>query len=647
MIPTSQQEKMRRNLPMKFSNMRQNSPDHDFKPFFDEYFYPHSRNVCPKHASMHRPQEYGDLNFAQATPFQNELSESTGLQNFGHGRAFVPGIPGFSSSEFSSLDMAKLQLQYLMMINSQASNGLDSMISPPSTISSPLNTSHPFNTIAQSLTNGNYAEHCDAPEPNYSPSPTDDFKGLGSNFNFNVSSRINSANGYYKNDGYERGAMYTAEDVHVVVKNHRDGNKQRVVSNKVFVGGISHSMNRETINTFFGKFGTVFVDWPVKQKCNARGKPVPMTSYSYLFLVYSEEQSVIKLMKECQQSGNDFFVVVPGCQEAIQIRPWFIKNAFYISNKARNSPCINIHRTVFVGGLPRIVTAEEIAQIFSEFGKVLLVTIDIDQDYAYPKGAARVTFERDSSFSRALERKYLKFKNIDSSKTLIEIKPYVMEDVGCDQCGGLWFNPFLDVYDQLKSCKSKQNQQDDTSINSCASKKKTVDSESQFLDPEDLFSKIDAGYQRSLNSSKNSTSQDVLHDFGSENEVETGARKFLAMTKSFGLDQEQTVNVLGKEYNIGPSLWYQFLPLPSFECGNESVQMSPEQKIESFLRMKRTNVYSNKSSYCKERPCRQYYCPSCSNKHHSGPDQHILLPAGKPERRPRKDKNMYLVSLSN
>ncbi|PIC55773.1 hypothetical protein B9Z55_000907 [Caenorhabditis nigoni] len=618
MIPTSQQEKMRRNLPMKFSNMRQNSPDQDFNPFFDEYFYPHLRNVCPKH---------GELDYAQATPFQNE---PTGL--LGQGRAFVPGIPGFSSSEFSSLDMAKLQLQYLMMINSQARNG---MMSPPSTISSPLNTPHPF--VAQSLT--------DAPEPNYSPAPTDDFEGA--NFKFNVSSRINSANGYYKNDGYERGAMYTAEDVHVVVKNHRDGNKQRVVSNKVFVGGISHSMNREIINTFFGKFGTVFVDWPVKQKCNSRGKPVPMTSYSYLFLVYSEEQSVIKLMKECQQSGNDFFVVVPGCQEAIQIRPWFIKNAFYISNKARNTLCIDIHRTVFVGGLPRIVTAEEIAQIFSEFGKVLLVTIDIDQDYAYPKGAARVTFERDSSFSRALERKYLKFKNIDSSKTLIEIKPYVMEDVGCDQCGGLWFNPFLDVYDQLKSCKSKQNQRDNTSINSWASKKKTVDSESQFLDPEDLFSKIDAGYQRSLNSSKNSTSQDALHDFGSENEVETGARKFLAMTKSFGLDQEQTVHVLGKEYNLGPSLWYQFLPLPSFECGNESVQMSPEQKIESFLRMKRTNVYSNKSSYCKERPCRQYYCPSCSNKHHSGPDQHILLPAGKPERRPRKDKNMYLVSLSN
>ncbi|PIC55781.1 hypothetical protein B9Z55_000911 [Caenorhabditis nigoni] len=174
MIPNSQQEKMRRNLPMKFSNMRQNSPDQDFNPFFDEYFYPHSRNVCSKH---------GELDYAQATPFQNE---PTGLQNFGHGRAFVPGIPGFSSSEFSSLDMAKLQLQYLMMI--QARNG---MTSPPSTISSPLNTPHPFNTIAQPL------NHCDAPEPNNS---TDDFEGHGSNFKFNVSSRINSANGYYKNE---------------------------------------------------------------------------------------------------------------------------------------------------------------------------------------------------------------------------------------------------------------------------------------------------------------------------------------------------------------------------------------------------------------------------------------------------------------
>ena len=80
----------------------------------------------------------------------------------------------------------------------------------------------------------------------------------------------------------------------------------------------------------------------------------------------------------------------------IQIRPWFIKNAFYIVPKAENTRCIDVHRTVFVGGLPRIVTAEEIAMLFEEFGKVLLVTIDIDQDYAYPKVLIHVALTNNS-----------------------------------------------------------------------------------------------------------------------------------------------------------------------------------------------------------------------------------------------------------
>ncbi|PIC55360.1 hypothetical protein B9Z55_000666 [Caenorhabditis nigoni] len=265
-----------------------------------------------------------------------------------------------------------------------------------------------------------------------------------------------------------------------------------------------------------------------------------------------------------------------------------------------SNQCIDIHRTVFVGGLPRFVTAEEIAQVFSEFGKVLLVNIDMDQDYGYPKGAARVAFERDSAFNNALEKKSLKFTNIDSSKNNIEIKPYVLEDVGCDQCGGLWFDPFLDIYEQLKSS-------DDSSLNTWASIR-------QFLNPEA------------------SSEQDS---------ADSSALKFLSMTKSFGLDQEKTVNVLGNEYTLGPSLWYRFLPLPSFEGAIHS-----NQKIESFLPMKRANVFSNKSSYCKERQCRQYYCPSCSNKYHSRPGQHSHLTAGK-QHPPRKDKNMYRVDLSN
>ncbi|EFO95075.1 CRE-FOG-1 protein [Caenorhabditis remanei] len=557
--------------------------------------YSQPKHHCP----IHSVSPFGSLNrFDFLSSFSDEKNAfSSELYDDERSR--------FSTESSSQVDNARLLFENFVLSGYGAD--FDGLLSPPATISSTQTTLFGRNSAPPY-------------ETRYPPSPSssvfsDRPRGLfDTNFNFNQfpNREYSSANGHYR----KCEPMYTAEDVHSVVKNRRTGNEPRLVSNKVFVGGISHSTNRKNINTFFGQFGTVFVDWPVKHKNNGRGESV-LSSYSYLFLVYSDEQSVINLMNACKNAGNDFFVSVPGCEELIQIRPWFIKNAFYIVPKAENTRCIDVHRTVFVGGLPRIVTAEEIAMLFEEFGKVLLVTIDIDQDYAYPKGAARVVFERDTAFNRALEKKFLKFENIDSSKTIVEIKPYVVEDVGCDQCGGLWFNPFIDVYDQLSSSIKDKKQQ------------------------EDLLSKIDACHQKS----EIPTEHNVCHEKeNEENDVVAGAQKFLAMTKSFGLDKQKTVTIDGVEYPIGPALWSRFLPPPSFEVENDSVQMSTDQKVRSFLRMKRANVYSNKSSYCQDRPCRQYYCPSCSNKLHSGPNQHNLTPAGRPERRPRKDKDMYLVT---
>ncbi|CAB3407297.1 unnamed protein product [Caenorhabditis bovis] len=424
--------------------------------------------------------------------------------------------------------------------------------------------------------------------------------------------------------------IFTADDVHNLVKNNRDPRKLRTVSNKVFVGGISHNMERSKINKFFAQFGNVFVDWPTKQaKVNARGKTIQSTSYSYLFLVYSDEESVLNLMKHCHSPPtNDFFVQIPGCQEnMIQIRPWFLRNAFYVHPDAENKKVIDIHRTVFVGGLPRIVTAAEIAKMLSEFGKVLLVTIDIDQDYGYPKGAARVAFATNSAFNSALEKRYLKFANIDSSKTTIEIKPYVIEDVGCDQCGGLWFNPFLDIMEYLEEAYKEA---------------KIAKNPFNIWSNESLFHN---SHQQRLKDIESSSFFE-LPNMTQENEaIVAGANLFYSVAKKFDLTEKKTFNFNGKLIPIGPTLWNMFLPVPKMEAPS-SEMLSLDSQVQAHLKMKRHGVYSNKSLYCKDKPCRQYYCSSCSHKLHyqrSSSEIHQLLPVKKPERRPRKDKNMYLV----
>ncbi|CAI2328886.1 unnamed protein product [Caenorhabditis sp. 36 PRJEB53466] len=415
MMSLSQQEKMRRNVAAAPSNshLGMDQFEHDFK-----YFpYSQQRNTCPHHGNAH---------FYDEQPAHREHCEVHSKQ------ARHPGGYDAFPIDYSA--------EIERILRQQA--GLD-LMTPPATATNSRSTL--FNYSAQQ----SYFSNCS------SPVTSDQFDLLSCGSPVNEFSELDK--GCYTKEGfgvvYGQENIFTAEHVHSLVKHERKGAVPRLLSNKVFVGGISHSMNREIINNFFAQFGPVFVDWPVKgPRTNARGKTMPMSSYSYLFLVYVKEESVIQLMQMCDVNAkNEFHVCVPGTDAQIQIRPWFVQNAFYVAEEAKHEKVIDIHRTVFVGGLPRIVTAEEIARVFATFGTVLLVTIDIDQDYGYPKGAARVAFRTDTAFNKALERKYIKFDDLDTSKTTIEIKPYVMEDVGCDQCGGLWSNPFLEIFDQLNN----------------------------------------------------------------------------------------------------------------------------------------------------------------------------------------------------
>ncbi|CAI2328910.1 unnamed protein product [Caenorhabditis sp. 36 PRJEB53466] len=159
----------------------------------------------------------------------------------------------------------------------------------------------------------------------------------------------------------------------------------------------------------------------------------------------------------------------------------------------------------------------------------------------------------------------------------------------------------------------------------------------------DLLKKMEAVSRRTSAAAE----KDEKHESNERKALKNGAKLFLTVTQAYEMHEAKKVKVevdgVEMDVPIGPDLWRHFMPPPNYQLNNDLMSMTLDKQIESYLQLKRGSVYSNKSSYCKEKPCRQYYCPSCSNKLHSGPKQHTLLPAGKPERRPRKDKNMYLV----
>lgn len=74
----------------------------------------------------------------------------------------------------------------------------------------------------------------------------------------------------------------------------------------------------------------------------------------------------------------------------IEVKPWELRNneLSFVYNWMQFD-----RLKVFVGGLPRTITAEELGKVFQEaVGGVAYVCIEIDEETEYPKGAARVVF---------------------------------------------------------------------------------------------------------------------------------------------------------------------------------------------------------------------------------------------------------------
>ena len=68
----------------------------------------------------------------------------------------------------------------------------------------------------------------------------------------------------------------------------------------------------------------------------------------------------------------------------VQIRPWSVTESDFVMDKTQP---IDPRKTIFVGGVPRPLRAQELAQVMEEkFGSVCYAGIDVDPDLKYPKG---------------------------------------------------------------------------------------------------------------------------------------------------------------------------------------------------------------------------------------------------------------------
>ncbi|KAI6204708.1 Cytoplasmic polyadenylation element binding protein 3 [Aphelenchoides besseyi] len=193
-----------------------------------------------------------------------------------------------------------------------------------------------------------------------------------------------------------------------------------VFSRKVFVGGLPTECSDLELHRVFGHFGNFVVNRDIR-------------STHYCFLVFEKPNAVDHLLRWTERVGtsNFAYITVGLRQFKVEIRPFALCDASFVVEPLWVR---FIRLSIFVGGIPRTVTAPELANIISKkFGRVLHCSLELEYPNKYPKGAGRVIFRHMRSYIEASQmgRATLTFGEETRS---VEIKPYVYRGIACEYC---------------------------------------------------------------------------------------------------------------------------------------------------------------------------------------------------------------------
>lgn len=210
--------------------------------------------------------------------------------------------------------------------------------------------------------------------------------------------------------------------------------KNPVYSCKVFLGGVPWDVTEEGLLDTFGRFGPLRVQWPGRAASQQRGQ----TKAGYVYLIYESERYVKSLLAACTQdfgSGTHpekYFYQLSSRRmrfKEVQVIPWINADSNYIRNQSGRP---DMHRTVFVGALHGMMTAEGLAKVMNDlFGGVAYVGIDTDK-HKYPIGSGRCTFINHRSYIKAVSAGFVEIKSSQFKKK-IQVDPY-LESSDCSIC---------------------------------------------------------------------------------------------------------------------------------------------------------------------------------------------------------------------
>ncbi|XP_003373807.1 general transcription factor 3C polypeptide 2 [Trichinella spiralis] len=210
---------------------------------------------------------------------------------------------------------------------------------------------------------------------------------------------------------------------------------------KVFVGGVPWDITEQSLICAFRQFGSVRVEWPGREARYARSAMKPVTSNrgkGYVYMIFEQESSVHFLLQNCMRDysrdGEWYFKLNSRRMHArevrqVQIIPWVIQDSNYV--KTAGGERLDPQKTIFVGALHGMVTAEILATVMNDlFDGVVYAGIDTDK-YKYPIGMC-------AGCGGKMQNVYVLDAYVSTMIT-VQIDPY-LEDALCSICT---YNPGL------------------------------------------------------------------------------------------------------------------------------------------------------------------------------------------------------------
>ncbi|KAK6731460.1 hypothetical protein RB195_007742 [Necator americanus] len=208
-----------------------------------------------------------------------------------------------------------------------------------------------------------------------------------------------------------------------------DNRPQPIYSRKVFLGGLPLHISTDELQRFFSGFGPVNIGWPVAENNNEHD--------GYMFATFASADSVVKLVEKCVRLNGRLAISLPFSSShsaSIHVRVWYTRDAKYCSSECGDSITKNTRNCVFVGGIPRTMTAKQLSYFMSlTFGDVVFARIEVEMETDYPKGAGCVMFRDREAFVAAIASRFVPL-NFGEHIKQIELQPYLMRLVECDIC---------------------------------------------------------------------------------------------------------------------------------------------------------------------------------------------------------------------